>query len=90
MLKELKKRILGEDRVIGAVADIKTLYETADDPEAFHAALQEGNFERAAEHHRLTAEELEDRFSELLRVGKDIEDDHGEILDYDKDELINA
>ena len=90
MLKRLKDRLLGEDRSAAIIAELKTLYQSAHDPDAFHDALQEGDFETAAEHHPLTADELKQRFDEIRQSGSDLEADYSELADSTKEDFINA
>ena len=90
MLKRLKERFLGDERTVGALAEIKSLYDTADDPGAFHLALTEGDIERAADHHPLSAEELHDRFGDLMEMSEELADEYSEIETGDREEFINA
>lgn len=90
MLSRLKERLLGDERTVAALAGVKSLYDTADDPEAFHRALQEGDIERAANHHPLSADELHDRIGDVMDLGEALADDYEEVLDHDEEEFINA
>ena len=90
MLKELKERFLGDKRTIGAVAELKSLYEAADDPEAFHEALAQGNIVGAADHHPLTAEELHNRIDDMMEKGMQLSEDYNEVLDHDQQDFIEA
>lgn len=90
MLKRIKDRLLGEDRTAAIVAEVKSLYESADDPEAFNDALQEGDFEAAAEYHPLSAAELKRRFDRIRENGEALEADYSELADSGKEEFINA
>lgn len=90
MFKRLKERLLGDERTVGALAEVKNLYDTAEDPEAFHAALTEGDIEAAAEHHPLSAEELHDRFDSIAGFGEELAREYPEVVDQEKEEFINA
>lgn len=54
ILSRLKERLLGETHVEQAIEDMETLYDRAEDPEAFHTALAEGDIERAASYSSLS------------------------------------
>lgn len=90
MLKRLKERFLGDERTVGVVADLKALYETADDPEAFHAALSEGDIEAASEHHPLSAAELHERIDGMMGLGSDLAEDYPEVVESDPEEFNEA
>ena len=90
MLEKLKERLLGDSRTVGALAEFKSLYESADDPEAFHEALVDGDIERAAEHHPLSAEELHVRIDDLMGIGAELAEEYPEVVGSDREEFINA
>ena len=48
---------------------IEALYDRADDPEAFHAALAEGDIERAAGYRSLSEDELHAHLDRLYTTG---------------------
>lgn len=90
MLKRLKERFLGDERSVGVVADLKALYDTADDQEAFHEALSAGNIDRAAEHHPLSSEELHSRIDDMMSVGNDLAEEYPDVVDSEPDEFVEA
>lgn len=90
MLKRLKERFIGDARTMGAVADLKSLYDTADDKEAFHAALADGNIDGAAEYHPLSAEELHEKIEGMMTAGEELAEEYPEVVDSDPEEYIDA
>lgn len=90
MLTKLKERFLGDDRTVGVVTDMKLLYEAADDKEAFHAALQDGDIETAATYHPLSAEELHAKIDGMLSAGTNLAEDYEQITEADKQAFIDA
>lgn len=90
MLQRLKERFLGDERTLGAVAELKSLYDAAEDPEAFHEAMTQGDIESAADHHPLSSDELHDRVDGMMDLGDGLAEDYSEIRDKEPEEFINA
>lgn len=90
MLDRLKDQLLSDDRMGQALAEFRSLYEMAEDPVAFHAALTEGDIAAAAEHHLLTADELSERCGDMMAAGEALADDYGAVLEHERIDFINA
>jgi len=90
MFKVLKERVLGDSRTVGALAEFKSLYDTADNPDAFHSALAEGNIDRAAEYHPLSADDLRERIDSIMGLGVELTDEYPDIATTGKEEFINS
>jgi hypothetical protein len=76
-------------RVLSALAQLRSLYEDADDVDAFHDALARGDIAGASDHHPLTAEELHERVDRMMENGAQLIEDYDEVLDqgYDQERV---
>lgn len=90
VLSRLKEILLGDKEALAAAAKVRSIYEEADEPEKFATALQDGDFEEAAEYHTLSAEELKDEFDDVLSTGKGLAQEYTELSDSDKNEFVEA
>jgi hypothetical protein len=90
MLEKFKSALLSDNRAIKAVTQIRELYETADNPQAFHDALEAGEMSKAAAEVDLTEEELCELFNELRGTGTELASEYADLAKYDKDEFIEA
>jgi hypothetical protein len=90
LLARLKERLLGETRVEQAMEDMEKLYDRAEDPEAFHAALADGDIDRAANHSSLSHAEIESRLDSLYTAGVDLAEEYPEVADTEKEEFADA
>lgn len=90
LLTRLKERLLGDDRAIRATETVERLYESATDPEAFHAALTDGDLDRAANHSTLTVEELREKVDVLRFAGEGLAADYPDAATTDKDEFVRS
>lgn len=90
MLDRLKEQLLSDGRMGEALSEFRLLYETAEEPAAFHAALAEGDIAAAADHHPLTADELHERIGDVMATGEVLADDYDVVLEHDRSDFINA
>lgn len=90
LLARLKDRLLGDSRTAEAIARFRDLYQNARDPEAFHAALADGDVSRAAEYHPLSEEDLQNEIDALYAAGVDLAEDYPEAADTDKEAFTEA
>lgn len=90
LLARLKERLLGDTRAEQAIEEMKTLYDQAEDPEAFHAALAVGDIERAASYSSFSESEIHSRLDRLYATGVDLADEYPEVADTEKEEFADA
>lgn len=90
LLARLKERLLGDERASLALDTVGDLYDSADDPEAFHAALADGDLERAADHSSFTVDELREKIDVLRLSGEGLAADYPDAATTDKDEFVRS
>ena len=74
LLVRLRERLFGDTRTEQTIEDVKQLYGRAEDPEAFHAALAEGDIERATSHSALSEAEIHSCLDRLYTAGIELAD----------------
>ena len=78
------RKLLWDPGALELAADAIRFFQQADNPEAFRAALADGDFERAFAMLDESDEEIHDQVSALREQSEDIAERHGDVFESDR------